>query len=97
MMSNCLAIIKYMETKNRTEALKKMQEVELHGEWMTIRDRKMMEEASPNVVVARTGRGNYHTIGEAVRKAPDMTLNRYVIRIKAGTYRENVVIPLETL
>ena len=62
---------------------------------MTIRDRKMMEEASPNVVVARDGRGNYHTVGEAVREAPNMTLNRYVIRIKAGTYRENVVIPLE--
>jgi pectinesterase len=46
----------------------------------------------PNVVVAADGSGNYTTISDAVAHAPRNSPNRYVIHIKAGFYKEYVVI-----
>lgn len=48
---------------------------------------------SPDVVVAADGSGNFRTVSEAVAKAPEKSSKRYVIRIKAGVYRENVDVP----
>ncbi|MQL79650.1 hypothetical protein Taro_012092 [Colocasia esculenta] len=50
---------------------------------------------TPDVVVAADGTGNYRTIADAVRGAPSRSAKRFVIRIKAGQYRENVVVPRE--
>lgn len=106
MISNCLAMIKYMETINRKVTviknrprLNNMPEDDFQNAWiMKSSDRKMREithERRPNVVVAKDGSGKHHTIQEAVRMAPNRSSHRFVIRIKAGTYRENVVIPRE--
>ncbi|CAK7352264.1 unnamed protein product [Dovyalis caffra] len=43
---------------------------------------------TPNVVVAADGSGNYWTVLEAVLAAPERSSSRYIIRIKAGVYRE---------
>ncbi|XP_021750216.1 pectinesterase-like [Chenopodium quinoa] len=65
--------------------------------WMSKRERRMMGRRNyrikPNVVVANDGSGNYTTIGEAVKMAPNMSMSRYVIKIKAGIYKENLEVP----
>lgn len=49
------------------------------------------------MIVSSNGTGNYTTIGEAIAVAPNMSMNRFVIRIKAGIYEENVLIPREKI
>ncbi|KAK9275117.1 hypothetical protein L1049_022376 [Liquidambar formosana] len=104
MISNCLAMIKYMEASKQEETIKnprllitKMPREEF-PEWMTSSDRKLMETVPnirPDVIVASNGSGDYRLIGEAVRMAPHNSMNRYVIKIMAGLYNENVEISRE--
>lgn len=63
--------------------------------WLSGGDRKLLQSGSvrPNVVVAADGSGNYRTVAAAVAAAPSKSSTRYVIRIKAGVYRENVEVP----
>ncbi|KAF9681255.1 hypothetical protein SADUNF_Sadunf06G0206700 [Salix dunnii] len=70
--------------------------IEGGAEWST--DRLLFQLSSltpPDVVVAADGRGNYTTVSAAVAGAPDYSSKRYIIRIKAGVYRENVEVPKE--
>ncbi|EEF46188.1 pectinesterase [Ricinus communis] len=64
-------------------------------EWLPAGDRRLLQATTltPNVVVAADGSGNYRTVSEAVAAAPSRSSTRYIIRIKAGVYRENVDIP----
>ncbi|KAK4479204.1 hypothetical protein RD792_014715 [Penstemon davidsonii] len=64
-------------------------------EWMPAGDRRLLQASTvrPDVVVAADGSGNYRTVSAAVAAAPARSSRRYVIRIKAGVYRENVEIP----
>nr|CAB3467336.1 unnamed protein product [Digitaria exilis] len=50
---------------------------------------------SPAMVmtVAKDGTGRFGTVGEAVAAAPNNSRARTVIRVKAGTYEENVEVP----
>nr|GMC58469.1 pectinesterase/pectinesterase inhibitor U1 [Ipomoea batatas] len=101
--SNCLALIKNMTDTDRQNEIKasgnrKLKEVEGGGEWpewLSAGDRRLLQStaATPNVVVAADGSGNYRTVSEAVKNAPSKSSKRYVIRIKAGTYKENVEVP----
>lgn len=53
------------------------------------------EEYDPNemLVVAADGTGNFSTITEAIKFAPNNSMNRIVIYVKEGIYEENVEIP----
>ncbi|KAI3727387.1 hypothetical protein L1987_67201 [Smallanthus sonchifolius] len=64
-------------------------------EWLSVGDRKLLQSGTvtANVVVAADGSGNYKTVAAAVAAAPSKSSTRYVIRIKAGVYRENVEVP----
>ncbi|KAK6796079.1 hypothetical protein RDI58_009534 [Solanum bulbocastanum] len=64
-------------------------------EWLSAGDRRLLQSSTvtPDVVVAADGSGDYKTVSEAVAKAPEKSSKRYVIRIKAGVYRENVDVP----
>lgn len=64
-------------------------------EWLSAGDRRLLQSSSvtPNVVVAADGSGNFRTVAAAVAAAPEKSSKRYVIRIKAGVYRENVEVP----
>ncbi|KAI3855254.1 hypothetical protein MKX03_026112 [Papaver bracteatum] len=46
-----------------------------------------------NLTVATDGSGDYRTINEAVEASPSMSRSPYVIRIRKGSYKENVLIP----
>ncbi|MED6113193.1 hypothetical protein PIB30_068587 [Stylosanthes scabra] len=62
--------------------------------WLKTRDRKKLLEENINAdaVVAADGSGNYTTIMDAVKDAPNYSMRRYVIYIKKGVYDENVEI-----
>ncbi|KAJ8621248.1 hypothetical protein MRB53_029777 [Persea americana] len=63
--------------------------------WLSAGDRRLLQASMvmPNVVAAADGSGDYRTVSEAVAAAPTKSSSRYVIRIKAGVYRENVEVP----
>lgn len=63
--------------------------------WLSPGDRRLLQSSSvtPDAVVAADGSGNFRTVSAAVSAAPDKSKKRYIIRIKAGVYRENVEIP----
>ncbi|XP_062174850.1 pectinesterase 2-like [Alnus glutinosa] len=70
--------------------------------WVKGGDRKLLQSSSPasqaNIVVAKDGSGNYKTIKEAVTAASKRSgSGRYVIYVKAGTYKENVEIKLKNI
>lgn len=64
-------------------------------EWVSAGDRKLLQLSggapAADVVVAQDGSGNYKTISEAVA-ASKSGGKRFVIHVKAGVYKENVVI-----
>lgn len=104
MCSNALAMIKNMtdtdianeELKRQGSTNRKLKEggVDEEGwpEWLSAGDRRLLQSSSvtPNAVVAADGSGDFKTVSAAVAAAPDKSKSRYVIRIKAGVYRENV-------
>ncbi|KAI6706623.1 hypothetical protein NL676_009585 [Syzygium grande] len=65
--------------------------------WVRPGDRKLLQSSSPaskaNIVVAKDGSGKYKTIKEAITAASKRSgTSRYVIYIKAGTYKENIEV-----
>ncbi|KAL6124426.1 hypothetical protein ACLB2K_076938 [Fragaria x ananassa] len=63
--------------------------------WVNPGNRRLLQSSSPtaNLVVAKDGSGNYKTVAEAITAASKRSgTARYVIYVKAGTYKENVVI-----
>ncbi|XP_047960257.1 pectinesterase-like [Salvia hispanica] len=101
--SNSLAMLTNMTKKDAEEERKlnggrKLTAAAADGgwpEWMSAGDRRLLQSSSvtPNVVVAADGSGDYKTVAAAVAAAPEKSSKRYVIRIKAGVYRENVEVP----
>ncbi|KAL1538046.1 Pectinesterase/pectinesterase inhibitor U1 [Salvia divinorum] len=63
-------------------------------EWLSAGDRRLLQSSSvtPDAVVTADGSGDYKTVAEAVEAAPEKSKTRYVIRIKAGVYKENVEV-----
>ncbi|CAH1422914.1 unnamed protein product [Lactuca virosa] len=101
MCSNALAMICNMtrtdlanERKLNGRNLKEEQN-NAWPEWLSTGDRRLLQSGTvkANVVVATDGSGNYKTVAAAVAAAPSKSKTRYVIRIKAGVYRENVEVP----
>ncbi|KAL6640351.1 hypothetical protein ACP70R_022200 [Stipagrostis hirtigluma subsp. patula] len=66
--------------------------------WLAATDRRLLlgpaaalaEKA--DIVVAKDGTGNYTTISDAVKAAPECSERRTVIHVKAGRYDENVKV-----
>lgn len=97
MISNCLALVKYMEntetgngsvltgskrSKRSLREWKNMNNVDGRIGWII-----------PNVTVSLDGNGDYKTINEAIEMAPNRSTKRYVIKINSGIYEENVIVP----
>ncbi|GAV70963.1 Pectinesterase domain-containing protein/PMEI domain-containing protein [Cephalotus follicularis] len=105
MISNCLAMIKFMETINRDKTPHVHQQTPITKNpkkgflsWMTTNDRNLIHKepnVKPDIIVASDGSRDYRVIEEAVKMAPNNSMNRFVIKIKAGVYNESVVIPRE--
>ncbi|KAG8376269.1 hypothetical protein BUALT_Bualt09G0045700 [Buddleja alternifolia] len=109
MISNSLALIKHVENKNRQEIAKKPETTNRKGlgdefskyvRITNVRTRKKINtrmNLRVDVTVASDGSGNYTNVGEAIGVAPNMSMNTYVIKIRAGVYEENVLIPREKM
>ncbi|KAI7735810.1 hypothetical protein M8C21_000572 [Ambrosia artemisiifolia] len=96
MCSNALAMICNMTNTDLLTAGRRNLQVEDNWpEWLSVGDRKLLQSGTvtPNAVVAADGSGDYKTVSAAVAAAPSKSKTRYVIRIKAGVYRENVDVP----
>ncbi|KAL2503388.1 Pectinesterase/pectinesterase inhibitor 3 [Forsythia ovata] len=102
--SNVLALIKNITDTdaqmagNRDTSVKRILGEENEHEWpkwLSAGDRRLLQASTvtPDVTVAADGSGNYVTVSAAVAAAPESSTRRYIIRIKAGVYRENVIIP----
>ncbi|XP_021748720.1 pectinesterase 2-like [Chenopodium quinoa] len=64
-------------------------------DWVRPSDRKLLQSSrtQANLVVARDGSGDYKTIGQAISAASRRKgSERFVIHIKAGTYKENIEV-----
>lgn len=64
--------------------------------WLSAGDRRLLQKNSditPNVIVASDGSGQYRKVQAAIDAAPESKKARYVIKVKQGIYRENVVVP----
>ncbi|XP_065849698.1 pectinesterase-like [Euphorbia lathyris] len=108
MISNCLAIVTYMETINKDKSgnhrhlFAKMTQ-RGRGKfpaWMTSSDRILMEKKhkiKANITVSGDGSGDYRSISEAIKMVPKRSKNRFVIKINAGVYNETVEIPREKM
>ncbi|PIN09090.1 Pectinesterase [Handroanthus impetiginosus] len=101
LVSNVLAIIKNLAdnemANNPHSSLGRRLTSDEDGwpKWLSTGDRRLLQASTvrADVTVAADGSGNYRTVSEAVAAAPEGSSRRYVIRIKAGVYRENVEIP----
>lgn len=64
--------------------------------WLSGKDRRLLQTAANetkyDLVVAKDGSGNFTTINEAVAAAPNSSVSRFVIHIKAGAYYEYVEV-----
>ncbi|KAI0504983.1 hypothetical protein KFK09_015940 [Dendrobium nobile] len=65
--------------------------------WVSPVGRKLLEATSlaaikADVTVDANGGGNYKTVQAAVNAAPDNGKARFVIYVKKGTYKENVIV-----
>ncbi|KAF3440009.1 hypothetical protein FNV43_RR18287 [Rhamnella rubrinervis] len=70
--------------------------------WVKPGDRKLLQSSSPasqaNIVVAQDGSGDYTTVKAAISAASSgKRSGRFVIYVKAGTYKENVEIKLANI
>ncbi|KAE8009931.1 hypothetical protein FH972_006336 [Carpinus fangiana] len=45
-----------------------------------------------DMVVAQDGSGDFTTITDAIFATPNFSFSRYHIKIRAGTYKENIII-----
>ncbi|KAK8281799.1 hypothetical protein V6Z12_D09G264000 [Gossypium hirsutum] len=65
-------------------------------EWMGLAERRLLQakptDLKPNVVVAKDGSGKYDTITKALAEVLPKSPNRFIIHIKAGTYKEQTII-----
>ncbi|KAL4560115.1 hypothetical protein LXL04_032264 [Taraxacum kok-saghyz] len=100
MCSNVLAMIKNMTDTDIAKSDKPELNVrnlkeEKWPEWLSRRDRKLfgLWGVKPNVIVSKDGKGNYTTVAEAVKAAPEKSKKRFLIKIAKGVYEENVEIP----
>ncbi|KAM1605753.1 hypothetical protein PS2_026453 [Malus domestica] len=103
-MSNCLARIRNQEQilnsqKRVSSSPTKKSSKKRFPKWMLPGDRNLMQRLVPriraDIVVAADGSGDYETIGEALKMAPNFSMDRFVIRIKSGVYNEAVEIARE--
>ncbi|KAJ6704494.1 PECTINESTERASE [Salix viminalis] len=65
--------------------------------WFSGADRKLLAaqgngNVKPNAVVAQDGSGQFKTISAAIAAYPSNLKGRYIIYVKAGTYREYVTV-----
>ncbi|KAK7275495.1 hypothetical protein RIF29_16614 [Crotalaria pallida] len=67
-------------------------------EWVGAAERRLLQEngTTPDVVVAKDGSGQFTTIGAALKAVKKKSVTRFVVRVKEGTYVENIDLDKNT-
>ncbi|GAA0151953.1 esterase [Lithospermum erythrorhizon] len=103
-VSNSLAMLKKLKKQRQKNSSGHHSEIfSEYGEvksgfptWVKKKERALLEstlnENKFDMVVAQDGSGNYSTINDALRAAPNASSTRFVIHIKAGAYFEYIEI-----
>src|ERR1700760_2514188 len=60
---------------------------------LLISPRIFAQQKKDSLIVAQDGSGDFKTIQEAINAVRDLSQQRVIIHIKAGTYAEKVVVP----
>ncbi|KMZ65989.1 pectin methylesterase, family CE8 [Zostera marina] len=73
-----------------------------YPQWFSAADRKLLrsthsKKVKPNIVVAKDGSGNFSSIQKAIDSVPLKSTERFIIHVKRGVYKENVIIGKKTL
>uniref|UniRef100_A0A0D9X2W6 Pectinesterase n=1 Tax=Leersia perrieri TaxID=77586 RepID=A0A0D9X2W6_9ORYZ len=105
LISNSLSMVRRLPQRRRRRGLLPFEgygRVRRSGfpSWVTATDRRRLQQQqggfpAADLVVAKDGSGNFTTVSEAVAAAPNNSMTRYVIYIKAGGYFENVEVGSE--
>ncbi|GLJ10795.1 hypothetical protein SUGI_0135320 [Cryptomeria japonica] len=95
--SNCLAILVNSESSQVDKLAFRSEPInEGFPSWVSAADRRILQasvdDVNADVVVAADGSGKFKTITEAINAAPVKSNKRYVIKVKKGTYKENVEV-----
>ncbi|KZV16680.1 putative pectinesterase/pectinesterase inhibitor 34-like [Dorcoceras hygrometricum] len=106
LVSNCLAIYSAsgaggqafygIPIQNRRRMLLSSLKVhQNYPQWLSRRDRKLLDSPvsgiNAHVTVSKDGSGNYETIAEAIKRAPENSRRRFIIYVKAGRYEEGIL------
>ncbi|KAL3531496.1 hypothetical protein ACH5RR_010818 [Cinchona calisaya] len=97
-VSNSLAMLKKLKNKKKEEEEASFGTTVKKGEgfptWLKKKDRALLQtpvnQIKFNLTVAKDGSGNFTTINDALRVAPNSSTTRFVIYIKAGAYYEYI-------
>ncbi|KAK6131717.1 hypothetical protein DH2020_034514 [Rehmannia glutinosa] len=97
LVQNLLSMVKPNPTTTPSRSgARKLVAKELFPDWLKPHDRKLLQTAATGMaadaVVAADGSGNFTSIEEAIRAAPEYSSKRYVIYIKKGVYKEYLEI-----
>ncbi|GLJ09569.1 hypothetical protein SUGI_0112080 [Cryptomeria japonica] len=102
LLSNSLALVKNISVVGRHHNRRLLSEGgranHKFPSWLRAADRRRLLEddnailADSVVTVAQDGTGNYTTINDAIRAAPNNSLDRYVIYVTEGVYEEYIEI-----
>lgn len=74
---------------------KLLQDTDDYPRWLTPGHKRILAQTAatikPNMIVAQDGSGQYKTINEAIPKIPKGSATTFVVYVKAGVYKENII------
>ncbi|XP_050236942.1 probable pectinesterase/pectinesterase inhibitor 34 [Mercurialis annua] len=103
LVSNCLAIFSASDNddfagvpiQNKRRLLTENAETGEFPRWLGRKERRLLSlpvsAIQADIIVSQDGNGTCKTIAEAIKKAPEKSLRRTIIYVRAGRYEESIL------